>query len=113
MDLSLYRCPECFSSNWTTYSTLWECQRCKSKYLCKNGIPKLYLESQITQRDVSLRDHLYNGILGRFYQFVMPFLTLPARPIRLSCRYCLSYPPPSAFLPFPLWHAPCLFFLPA
>ncbi|NNL58142.1 MAG: class I SAM-dependent methyltransferase [Nitrosopumilus sp.] len=46
----------------------------------------MYLEESIGKEDKSLRDYFYNGILGKFYQFLMPFLTLPARPINKSKR---------------------------
>lgn len=50
------------------------------------GIPKLYLEDRLSGHDRELRDRFYGGLLGRYYQFVMPFLALPVRPLRLNWK---------------------------
>jgi len=91
MDELKYRCLKCGEGLFNKYSTLWICRNCKTVYMCFNGMPKLYLESQIGEKDKSLRDYFYNGVLGRFYQFLMPFLTLPARPIKISKKDWLIY----------------------
>jgi SAM-dependent methyltransferase len=62
------------------YTTYWVCERCGQKYSCVKGVPKLYLEQNLGQRDRLLRDSFYNGFVGKYYQHVMPFLALPARP---------------------------------
>jgi SAM-dependent methyltransferase len=43
-------------------------------------VPCLYLEDQLGRHDRKLRDQLYDGLLGRFYRHLMPFLQLPVRP---------------------------------
>jgi len=80
MNLSKYKCPVCDQSRMRAYSTFWECEHCEEKYPTVNGIPKLYLEKDVGQRDRVLRDFFYNGFLGKYYQHVMPFLALPVRP---------------------------------
>lgn len=60
-------------------------------YVCFNGMPRLYLEDTIGEKDKSLRDYFYNGLLGKFYQFLMPFLTLPARPFKISRKDWFIY----------------------
>src|SRR4030095_9975498 len=82
MNPTKYQCPNCQQSEWHTYSTLWICQHCSQEYTCLNGIPRLYLESALGKKDKELRDKFYNGFLGTYYQYVMPFLSLPARPVR-------------------------------
>ena len=62
------------------YTTHWECEHCGQKYASVSGVPKLYLEKNLGQRDRALRDFFYNGFLGKYYQHVMPFLALPVRP---------------------------------
>ena len=42
-------------------------------------------------RDRELRDRFYDGFLGVHYRYVMPFLTLPARPLRLSWPGWIAY----------------------
>jgi SAM-dependent methyltransferase len=81
---SPYRCVMCSGSRWSTSPTLWRCTTCGHGYPCRNGIPALYVEEQLGDNDRVLRDRLYNGFLGRYYQHVMPFLSLPVRPARAS-----------------------------
>ena len=91
MNLSKCRCVKCGQNSWLTYSTYWECQGCKHRYSCTNGMPRLYLESDLGSEDKALRDYFYNGLLGTYYQFIMPFLVLPARPLRISWKGWLVY----------------------
>ncbi len=84
MDLSNYRCLGCEASEWRTYTTYWECTACAQVYPCVSGIPRLYLEAEVGQQDRALRDFFYNGILGRYYQQLMPFLALPVRPWKMG-----------------------------
>lgn len=91
MNLSNYECLNCRKSQWRTYPTFWSCEHCGQKYPCVNGIPKLYIESALGQQDKDLRDRLYNGFLGTYYRHVMPFLSLPARPVRESWKGWLVY----------------------
>ncbi|MEY2562656.1 MAG: hypothetical protein QOH88_849 [Verrucomicrobiota bacterium] len=79
MNLSNYKCLVCDQSRFRTYTTYWHCDQCGQNYPVVAGMPKLLLEENIGQRDRVLRDIFYNGFLGRFYQYVMPFLALPAR----------------------------------
>jgi len=43
-------------------------------------VPRLYIEERVGREDLALRDYFYNGVLGRYYQHIMPFLALPVRP---------------------------------
>jgi len=56
-----------------------------------NGIPKLYIEGRIGQRDRELRDYFYDGLLGTYYQRLMPFLSLPVRPARTYWKGWVVY----------------------
>jgi len=80
----MVRCVVCKSQEITQHYTFWECQSCGQRYPCVYGIPKLYIEDDLPSADKHLRDTLYNGLLGRFYNLVMPFLSIPARPLRIS-----------------------------
>ena len=80
MDLSNYKCLVCGQSPLRAFTTFWQCEHCNRRYPTVSGIPRLYLEESIGQRDRALRDAFYNGFLGRYYQYVMPFLALPVRP---------------------------------
>lgn len=91
MNLSKYRCPKCQQSQWLTDSTFWSCQNCGQKYSCVNGIPRLYLEGALGKKDKELRDKFYNGFLGTYYQYVMPFLSLPVRPAKSYWKGWLVY----------------------
>lgn len=91
MNLSKYRCLKCHANEWRTYTTYWYCERCGQQYPCSNGVPRLYVETRVGQRDRALRDNFYNGLLGRYYQHIMPFLALPVRPAYTKgwLVYCL------------------------
>lgn len=91
MNFSKYRCPKCQKSQWLADSTHWCCQHCGQKYSCVNGIPRLYLETELGDKDKELRDKFYNGLLGRYYQHLMPFLSLPVRPARTYWKGWLVY----------------------
>jgi ubiquinone/menaquinone biosynthesis C-methylase UbiE len=91
MSLSKYLCLHCRSSDWATYPGFWECKTCGQKYTCTTGIPILYIESHLQSQDKELRDYFYNGLLGTYYQYVMPFLTLPVRPAKASWRGWIVY----------------------
>jgi SAM-dependent methyltransferase len=80
MNLAKYKCLVCQESRMHAYTTFWECEHCGEKYPTLKGIPRLYLEQDLGQRDRALRDFFYNGFLGKYYQHVMPFLALPVRP---------------------------------
>lgn len=91
MNLSKYQCLNCRQSKWQTYSTFWRCDDCGRKYPCVNGIPKLYIDDSIGQKDRELRDHFYNSLLGTYYQHLMPFLSLPVRPARAYWKGWVAY----------------------
>ena len=91
MNLSKYQCPKCQKSDLVNHPTLWTCQNCGENYPSVNGIPRLYLESALGEKDKELRDKFYNGFLGTYYQHVMPFLSLPARPARAYWKGWLVY----------------------
>lgn len=91
MNLSKYQCPNCRRSELRIQSTLWKCEHCAKEYSTVNGIPRLYVESELGKKDKELRDKFYNGFLGTYYQNVMPFLSLPARPARMSWKAWLIY----------------------
>jgi SAM-dependent methyltransferase/uncharacterized protein YbaR (Trm112 family) len=79
MDAAAYLCPKCRQSLWNNTAAFWNCASCGERYPCINGIPKLFLESDLGQQDRELRDYFYDGLLGTYYQHVMPFLALPVR----------------------------------
>ena len=91
MNLSKYICPNCRRSELRIQSTVWTCEHCGQEYTTVNGIPRLYVESQLGKKDKELRDKFYNGFLGTYYQNVMPFLSLPARPARISWKSWVVY----------------------
>lgn len=80
MNLSKYRCLVCEQNRLRVSADFWQCENCEEKYATVRGIPRLYLEQDLGDRDRTLRDVFYNGFLGKYYQHVMPFLALPVRP---------------------------------
>jgi ubiquinone/menaquinone biosynthesis C-methylase UbiE len=80
MNPSKYKCVACEQDGLRAYSTYWECEHCGEKFSTVNGVPRLYVEKELGERDRKLRDFFYNGFLGKYYQHVMPFLALPVRP---------------------------------
>jgi len=88
---SKYVCIKCHGKSFLKCSTLWKCTNCEHCFPCVNGMPKMYLENLLGEKDKSLRDYFYNGILGKFYQFLMPFMTLPARPFSHSKKHWFFY----------------------
>jgi SAM-dependent methyltransferase len=79
MNLTDYLCVVCERGPLRAYTNFWLCPHCGERYATVRGIPKLYVEASLGQRDRALRDFFYNGFLGKYYQYVMPFLALPAR----------------------------------
>jgi ubiquinone/menaquinone biosynthesis C-methylase UbiE len=80
MNWAKYQCLECQASDWRNCTTYWQCQACGQQYACSKGVPRLYVEKNVGERDRTLRDRFYDGLLGRYYRHVMPFLALPVRP---------------------------------
>lgn len=90
-DTTKIRCVKCEGNEFQKYTTFWKCKNCQNIFPCFKGMPKLYLENKIGKEDKILRDYFYNGLIGKFYQRVMPFLTLPARPFKKSKKDWLIY----------------------
>ena len=83
-------CVVCGADAWDT-EAVWRCIACGHVYDEVDGLPKLYLESALGRHDRRLRDRMYRGRFGRWYQLTGPLLTLPARPFRGSGRAWLAY----------------------
>src|SRR5260370_30368829 len=86
MDLSKYRCVRCRRTALAVLPESWECGHCGQTYSCVGAIPRLYLESRLGSKAKALRDHFYDGFVGKYYEHVMPFMALPARPWNCSWR---------------------------
>jgi ubiquinone/menaquinone biosynthesis C-methylase UbiE len=84
MELGKYRCPQCHGARWTVDAATWRCDACGRVYPCVRAVPKLYLEEKLAPQDRDLRDHFYDGLVGTYYRYLMPFLSLPVRPFRLT-----------------------------
>ena len=83
-------CVICGADAWDT-AAAWRCTACGHVYDAVDGLPKLYLETELGRHDRRLRDRMYRGLFGRWYQLTGPLLTLPARPLRGSVRAWLAY----------------------
>jgi SAM-dependent methyltransferase len=79
----LVRCPQCSSQRWHKESSQWSCPNGHTVPVDK-GLPNFSLSSRVQAQDRKLIEHLYDGVLGRYYGFMMPLLSLPARPIAQS-----------------------------
>jgi SAM-dependent methyltransferase len=88
---SKYRCPTCASGDFAASSTQWRCLSCGQAYGGAAGIPRLFLEERLGIQDRKLRDAFYDGLFGRFYQFMMPFIVMPVRPMEIAQPYWLGY----------------------
>jgi len=86
-----YRCSQCNQFALLASTTYWQCQSCKSLFRCVDGIPCFYREQRLHQHDRKLRDGFYNGLMGLLYQFMMPLLVMPARPMKISWKHWLFY----------------------
>lgn len=86
-----YRCVACQAKNFSVYSTFWKCKNCGASFPTFQGMPKLYQESKVGGNDKSVRSHFYNGILGQFYQYLMPFMHLPVRPLSITKKDWIAY----------------------
>lgn len=78
-----YQCPSC-SAALELGEAIFICSGCNKQYSSKDKIAFLLDEQKLGWADKKLRDDFYNGLLGRFYQRLMPLLSLPARPIAIS-----------------------------
>ncbi len=88
---SKYKCPECASGDFSVTTTQWRCAACGKTYSCAAGIPRLFLEENVGAQDRKLRAAFYDGVFGRFYQVMMPFIVMPVRPLNLSRPYWIAY----------------------
>jgi SAM-dependent methyltransferase len=116
-----YRCPICSSADFEVSTTQWRCGGGHT-FGCVAGMPKLYVEAKVGSHDLKLRDAFYDGLFGRFYQFMMPFIVMPVRPLAIAWPHWLAYAAAvltllglivaaivSVLAPGPLWAAVLLF----
>ncbi len=80
---NFYQCPTCASAL-NAGKDIYRCSGCAIEYSVQNEIAFLLDEEQLGWADKKLRDDFYNGLLGKFYQRLMPLLSLPARPFAIS-----------------------------
>ncbi len=80
---NFYQCPTCASAL-IADKDIYRCSGCAFEYSIQNEIAFLLDEEQLGWADKKLRDDFYNGLLGKFYQRLMPLLSLPARPFGIS-----------------------------
>lgn len=88
---SKYRCPKCSGADFAASSTQWRCLTCGQVFACAAGMPKLFLEETLGPQDRKLRETLYDGLFGRFYQLTMPLIVMPVRPFAISWPHWLAY----------------------
>jgi SAM-dependent methyltransferase len=88
---SKYRCPTCSGADFRVSSTQWRCSGCGQAFACVAGIPKLFSEEALGAQDRKLRDGFYDGLFGRFYQFMMPFIVMPVRPWAIAWPHWLAF----------------------
>lgn len=88
---SKYKCPKCAGADFHVSSTQWRCLACNQVFACVGGMPKLFVEEALGPQDRKLRETLYDGLFGRFYQFMMPFIVMPVRPLAISWPHWLAY----------------------
>jgi ubiquinone/menaquinone biosynthesis C-methylase UbiE len=86
-----YQCVSCKSTTFSKSSTFWKCSSCGTDFPTFQGMPMLYLETKVGRNDKSVRSHFYNGVLGKFYQFLMPLMHLPVRPLALTKKDWVAY----------------------
>ena len=88
---SKYKCPNCSGSAFDVSTTQWTCEDCQQIFPCIFGIPKLFCEVDLGAQDRKLRDSLYDGFFGRFYQLTMPFIVMPVRPLSMAWPFWIIY----------------------
>lgn len=79
----LVQCPQCGDQRWHRSTSLWCCGNGHSVRTV-NGLPDFSVGNTVSTRDKALQSRLYNGLLGRYYGFMMPLLAMPARPVSQS-----------------------------
>ncbi|MFZ5721740.1 MAG: methyltransferase domain-containing protein [Pseudomonadota bacterium] len=90
INASKYRCPKCGAGDFAITSTRWRCAKCGEGYSCTAGIPRLFLEERLGAHDRKLRDTFYDGLFGRLYQFTMPLIVMPVRPLAIAWPHWLA-----------------------
>lgn len=88
---SKYKCPTCGGRDFGVSTTRWRCTSCGGAFACVGGIPKLYIDEDLGAQDRKLRDSFYDGVFGRFYQFMMPFIVMPVRPLSISWPHWITF----------------------
>lgn len=83
-DFFEYRCTNCKHEQLRKFTNFWSCPNCKTNYELLEGIPKFYSKSKIKSHDRKLKKALYEGLMGKYYSFIVPFIQLPVRPIKIS-----------------------------
>ncbi len=78
-----YQCPSCASSL-SLDADKYRCLGCGTEFSIDDDVAFLLDEKQLGWSDKKLRDTFYDGILGKFYQRLMPLLSVPARPLSIS-----------------------------
>lgn len=86
----LFECPSCNNDQFNYYSNFWSCTTCGKEYELFEGIPRFYNQADVNAHDKFLKKYFYEGFLGKFYFFLMPFLTLPARPFKISVKHWIA-----------------------
>ncbi len=86
-----YRCPHCSGADFAATTTQWRCTGCGQAFACASGIPRLFIEDRLGSQDRRLRDTFYDGLFGRLYQFTMPAIVMPVRPLAISWPYWIAY----------------------
>jgi ubiquinone/menaquinone biosynthesis C-methylase UbiE len=86
----LARCPECGSRTWRKLPSSWQCAH-GHLLPCREGFPDFSAATPASGRDERLRHRLYDGLPGRYYGFVMPLLSMPARPALQSVPQWLTF----------------------
>lgn len=87
---TLVKCPYCGDQRWHRSSSLWRCGNGHDLRTVM-GIPDFTNDQLVSQRDKALQSRLYNGLLGRYYGFMMPLLSMPARPFGQSLPQWSSF----------------------
>lgn len=88
---SKYRCPKCGGGDFAITSTQWRCGACAETFSCAAGIPRLFLDEKLGAQDRKLRDTFYDGLFGRLYQFTMPLIVMPVRPMAIAWPHWIAF----------------------
>ncbi|MEW6688691.1 MAG: class I SAM-dependent methyltransferase [Pseudomonadota bacterium] len=83
-------CPHCGSNQWQKLPTHWLCESGHAIPTI-NEFPDFSQAKPLSTQDRRLRDALYDGLLGRYYGFVMPLLSIPVRPFVQSVPHWIFF----------------------